>query len=110
MALTKSFKETVAARLRSDPEFKVALLAEGMNALLEGEESVARLLLRDYVNGTIGFETLAKQTNIPAKSLMRMLSAKGNPSANNLFAIIGALQKGAGVHISAVVETLDRAA
>lgn len=110
MALTKSFKETVAARLQSDPDFKVALLAEGINALLEGEEIIGRFLLRDYVNATIGFENLSVQTNIPAKSLMRMLSAKGNPSASNLFAIIGALQKDAGATISAVVETLDRAA
>ncbi|KAF0109872.1 MAG: hypothetical protein FD163_2482 [Hyphomonadaceae bacterium] len=110
MALTKSFKETVAARLQSDPSFKQALLAEGISALLDGESNVGKSILRDYVNATIGFETLSQETKIPPKSLMRMLSAKGNPSANNLFAIIHALQIEAGVHFTAVVDGMDRAA
>ena len=49
---------------------------------------------------TIGFEELAKEVNFPSKSLMRMLSAKGNPRADNLFSVISHLQKATGVHLA----------
>jgi DNA-binding phage protein len=55
-------------------------------------------VLRDYVNATVGFKDLEQQTQIPAKSLMRMLSPKGSPSAANLTSILTALQKAEGVH------------
>jgi DNA-binding phage protein len=35
-------------------------------------------MLRELVNATLGFEQLAKQTDLPSKSLRRMLSPKGN--------------------------------
>jgi DNA-binding phage protein len=43
--------------------------------------------LRDIVNATVGFEQLAIETSKPSKSLHRMLSAKGNPTMDNLTAI-----------------------
>jgi DNA-binding phage protein len=55
------------------------------------EPETARLILRDLVNATIGFETLAKLTDTPSTSLHRMLSPKGNPSMDNLAAIVGAI-------------------
>ena len=57
------------------------------------------VVLRDYVNATVGFEGLAAATDMPSKSVMRMLGPKGNPTANNLFAIIGALQRASGVQL-----------
>jgi DNA-binding phage protein len=48
-------------------------------------------MLRELVNATLGFEQLAKQTDLPSKSLHRMLSPKGNPSMDNLAAIFGAV-------------------
>ena len=57
------------------------------------------VVLRDYVNATVGFERLAAATDMPSKSVMRMLGPKGNPTANNLFAIIGALQRASGVQL-----------
>jgi DNA-binding phage protein len=55
--------------------------------------------LRDYIKATIGFEALAEATGMPPKSLMRMFGPKGNPTAANLFNVIGALQAYAGVHL-----------
>ena len=55
-------------------------------------------MLRDITNCTIGFKALAQATGIMEKSLMRMLSAKGNPQTKNLFRIIHALQKLIDVH------------
>lgn len=53
---------------------------------------MARLILRDLVNATSGFEALAAATEKPAKSLHRMLSRDGNPTMDNLAAILGALR------------------
>ena len=47
----------------------------------------------------VGFEQLAKATGAPAKSLIRMVGPRGNPQAKNLFAVIGYLQKKAGMHL-----------
>ena len=97
MALTRSFKETVRARVARDPAFKRALLTEGVNALLEGDVDAGKTVLRDYINATVGFEALAQATGTPSKSLMRMFGPRGNPNASNLFAVIGCLQRASGV-------------
>ena len=60
MALTRDFKETVKNRAHRDPAFAKALLDEAATAFLNGEPDVARLLLRDLVNASLGFETLNK--------------------------------------------------
>jgi DNA-binding phage protein len=97
MALTRSFKETVKVRVANDPAFKEALFTEGVNALLDGDLDTGKAVLRDYINATVGFQALAEVTGTPAKSLMRMFGPAGNPSARNLFATIGPLQRMSGV-------------
>ena len=56
-------------------------------------------MLRDLVNATIGFESLAAEVGAPSKSLHRMLGPAGNPSTKNFFGIISALQKKTGVQL-----------
>jgi DNA-binding phage protein len=99
MALTRSFKETVKARAARHKKIREALLTEAVEQLLAGELETGKAVLRDYINATIGFEKLAEDTGTPPKSLMRMLSPKGNPRANNLFAVIGQLQRASGLHL-----------
>ena len=99
MALTRAFKETVNKRAQNDPEFAAALLDEAVALFLNGEPEVARLVLRDLVNATIGFEKLANETSKPSKSLHRMLSAKGNPTMDNLNTILSVLRKNLQVNI-----------
>ncbi len=91
MALTREFKKTIVARVERDPAFARALLDEAATLFLSGEPDTARVILRDLVNATLGFEQLAKITATPSKSLHRMLSPKGNPSMDNLAAIFGAV-------------------
>ncbi|GCL42914.1 helix-turn-helix domain-containing transcriptional regulator [Dolichospermum planctonicum] len=99
MALTRDFKETVNARVQGDSEFAIALLDEAISLFLNGEPETARLILRDIVNATVGFEQLAIETSKPSKSLHRMLSAKGNPTMDNLTAIFNVLRKQLNVDI-----------
>ncbi len=99
MALTRSFKETIQARVQRDALFREALLAEGVDAFLAGDIETGKAVLRDYINATIGFDQLAGATGTPAKSLMRMFGPSGNPNARNLFGVLGELQKQSGVHL-----------
>jgi DNA-binding phage protein len=100
MALTNAFKETVKARADRDPAFREALLTEAVEQLLAGEVEIGKAVLRDYINATVGFERLARETGTPSKSLMRMLGPKGNPRANNLLTVIGKLQQISKVHLA----------
>src|SRR5579862_8350781 len=101
MALTRQFRQTVVERMHRDPDFARALLDEAATLFLNGEPDTARLMLRDLVNATIGFEGLAAETARPSKSLHRMLSKSGNPSMDNLAAIFDVLRKQLGVALEA---------
>ena len=93
MALTRSFKETIAARARMDRRFREALFTEAINAYLAGDTKTGKAVLRDLVNATVGFENLASRIRKPSKSLHRMLGPRGNPSTDNFFHLVGALQE-----------------
>lgn len=99
MALTRHFKETIVERVQHDPDFAKALLDEAGSLFLNGEPATARMILRDLVNATVGFEKLAQETDKPSKSLHRMLSASGNPSMDNVAAIFNTIRKSLGVDI-----------
>jgi len=105
MALSRDFRETVVARAGRDPAFKAALLQEALQEMVAGETAVGLALLRDYINATIGFGALSKAVHIPEKSLMRMVGPKGNPTAANLFVVVGALQRK--THVAARVEARE---
>lgn len=102
MALTRDFKVTVKNRADRDPEFRNGLLTEALEAMVRGELEVAKILLRDYINATVGFENVGKAVDKSPKSLMRMLSEDGNPNVKNLFGVTRYLQKNAGVQFRVV--------
>lgn len=97
MALTREFCETVRERAQDDPAFRVALLTEAAEAVVTGEADTARALLRDYINATLGFEALANETRISAKSLHRMFGPKGNPTLSNLTTVLRVLEANEGL-------------
>ena len=99
MALTRDFRETVVARVERDPDLARAMLDEAATLFLNGEPETARMMLRDLVNATVGFEQLAGLTEKPAKSLHRMLSLNGNPSMDNLASIFSVLREALNVEI-----------
>jgi len=103
MALTRNFKETIVERVNRDPAFAKALLDEASTLFLNGEPETARLILRDLVNATMGFEALAQAIPTPPKSLHRMLSQRGNPSMDNIAAIFSTISKNLNVQIETSV-------
>ena len=99
MALTRDFKDTVVARVQNDPAFAQALLDEAVTLFFNGEPDTAKLILRDLVNATVGFESLAQDIHKPAKSLHRMLSQSGNPTMSNISAIFSAIKRALKVEV-----------
>ncbi len=106
MALTRDFKQTVVERVQRDPAFAQALFDEALTLMLGGEPEAARLMLRELINSTIGFEALATSTDKPAKSLHRMFSAHGNPSMANLSAVVQALRDDLRLSVAVVSKPL----
>ncbi len=77
-----------------------------MNCLSSGDVETGKRVLRDYVNGTVGFIKLGDALGRSQKTLMRMLGPKGNPQIRNFFDIVVYLQKVEGT----VLEVVDRKA
>src|SRR5271155_4736346 len=98
MAITRNFKETVQTRALRDRRFREGILRESIECMLLGDIKTGKALLRDYINATLGFEKLSKLAKKDSKSLMRMFSVRGNPTATNLFGVIHILQQKEGVH------------
>lgn len=105
MALTRDYKETIKERAQKEPDFSKALLDEAISLFLNDEPDAARLVLRDLVNATVGFEELSVAVAKPSKSLHRMLSAKGNPTMDNLNKIIKVLREQ--LHVKINVQTVS---
>jgi hypothetical protein len=99
MARTNSFSGLLQHHIAGDTAFAVALLREGINAMLSGDLDTGKTIMRDYIKATVGFEKLGAATDTPPKSLIRMFSPRGNPQAKNLFGVIGYLQKRAGLRL-----------
>jgi hypothetical protein len=60
MPLTYDFKQTIRARAQRDSAFRQALLRESVECILNGDLETGKSVLRDYVNATVGFQTLEK--------------------------------------------------
>jgi hypothetical protein len=93
MANTRNFSETVKTDLEMSAEFRGALLSEAVTCMISGDVETGKIVLREYVNGTVGFLKLGTALGRSPKSLMRMLGPQGNPQARNLFEMVAYLQK-----------------
>jgi hypothetical protein len=58
MALTRDFKETIRARAERGPGFRKALLREGIENYLCGDVETGKIIVRDFINATVGFTKL----------------------------------------------------
>jgi hypothetical protein len=92
MALTRSVRETIKEQM-ADAEFRREFLREAVGNMVAGDLETAKTVLREYINGTLGFVALGEALSKSPKSLMRMLSPEGNPQARNLLEMVAYLQK-----------------
>ena len=103
-ARTRSFADTVKARVERDPAFREALLTEAVERLLAGEVDVGKALLRDFIEATIGFDRLAADVGRLPESLTLMLQPEGDPTASDLLIVLGKVQQASGVHLYVAAE------
>jgi DNA-binding phage protein len=68
-------------------------LERAVTMLLAGEMATARSLIREAINASVGYAAVSRCTGTPEKSLVRMFGPKGNPRAENLAAVLAALQR-----------------
>ena len=108
MAGERKAIEQMRLSLREQPRGFELLLAQAVNACLEGDTRRSRSALRLLVNATIGFDALAMLVGRPAKSLHRMLSEDGNPTLENFAAILAAIQHETRVRLAVSVRSLEQ--
>ena len=97
--LTHDSALTVIERAQSDPEFARALLDEAATLFVNGEPGTARIVLRDLVEATVGFDTLATETSMPIARLRSMLSKAGSPSMDTVASILMVVRTRLGVDL-----------
>jgi len=68
MSITRDYKDTINELVNNDPVFIAVLFDETLTLFLNGEPDVARLVLRDLVNASPGFEVLASEMERPSKA------------------------------------------
>jgi hypothetical protein len=98
--LTRPWNDLVRQMIQSDGEFRKAVLAESLAAMLAGEVESGKSMLRKYVNATVGFIALGEAVGKSSKTLMQMLGREGNPNIRNFFEIMAYLQKVEGVDLT----------
>jgi hypothetical protein len=90
---TRNFSDTLKDDLETNVEFRGALLSEAMVCMVSGDVETGKVVLRECVNGTIGFLKLQAALGRSPKSLMRKLSPQGNPQARNLFEMVATFKR-----------------
>ena len=78
--LTRDFRETVAERIKSDPVFAQALFDEAITLFVNGEADIAKSILCELAEATIGFEVIGEEIQRP------------NPTMSSISEIIAAIK------------------
>jgi hypothetical protein len=100
--MSRSFSDTVREQQRASAEVRKKYLLGALSCMLNGEIEVGKLMLRRYVNSTIGFIALGAALGKSSKTLMQMLGPKGNPHIRNFFEIVAYLQKVEGTALEVI--------
>lgn len=91
-------------RARRDPEFRLGLLQNAIEALQLNEPDVVKEMLRNYIKATEGYRALAVKSGKPEKSLVRMLSPRGNPTIDSFFSLLSPLLENEGVKLTLTIQ------
>ncbi len=84
----RDFAEFLNEKLRN-PELAIAYLNE---ALANEDKKVFLLALKDVIDAKGDIAGFAKKADIPRQNIYRMLSEEGNPTLENLMAILSAME------------------
>ncbi len=88
MPLTRNYQETINRRVERDPSFRISILQEALKALIDNDIRTCMVLLRTYVNATIGFKTLAAELGKQPNTIMKLLSSSSAPANSGLLIVL----------------------
>lgn len=72
--------------------------------MLYGDMKTGKAILREHIQGTIGFEPLGTSIGISPHSLRRLFEPDSNPRARDLFAVIECLQRQADLSLRVIAQ------
>ena len=79
------------------------LLTSSVRCLLGGEVNVAKSILRDYIETTMGYGKLAALDDAPAEKLAFMFQNENTATADDLFKVIVHIQQHEGIQFEVKV-------
>jgi probable addiction module antidote protein len=85
---SNSHDEVVSEMLRTDPEFRAAMINEVMS---DGDYADMLILLRQLTLAEGGMKVIAQRTGLNETALYRLMSAEGNPSLKNFSKVLDSL-------------------
>jgi probable addiction module antidote protein len=85
---SSSHDEVVSEMLRTDPEFRAAMINEVMS---DGDYADMLILLRQLTLAEGGMKVIAQRTGLNETALYRLMSAEGNPSLKNFSKVLDSL-------------------
>lgn len=93
MQLTENFKSALFQRMDREPDFRKALLDEIVECFNQDDVVIGKLMLGDFVEGTLGKKRLGKQTHKSPASLNQILDPEIDSETQELFDLIDHLRK-----------------
>ena len=98
--LTISNHQATVESLRDRPDHRAAMLAEGIQCMLNGEIEVGRGLVRYCIEANMDYTGLADITGQPVESLTLMFGRGGNPKLQEFFDAIASIARREGIELA----------
>ena len=98
--LTISNHQATVASLRDRPDHRTAILAEGVQCMLNGEIEVGRGLVQYCIEANMDYTGLADITGLPAESLTLMFRRDSNPKLQEFFEAIACIARSEGIELA----------
>ena len=98
--LTISNHQATVESLRDRPDHRAAMLAEGIQCMLNGEIEVGRSLVQYCIEANMDYTGLADVTGQPVESLHIMFSRGGNLKLQEFFDAIACISQREGIELA----------
>ena len=98
--LTISNHQATVESLRDRPDHRTAMLAEGIQCMLNGEIEVGRGLVQYCIEANMDYTGLADITGLPVESLTLMFSRDNNPKLREFFDVIACITRREGIELA----------
>ena len=103
MPLTRPYEETIKERAQWDTVYRAMMLPDTLGLLLGGEVRVGKISLHSCIYATIGYEKLGELMGKTPDDIKRMCHPDYDTSVNDLFEIIGHVQRHEGIRLEVKV-------